>query len=449
MDYSTFELLHSATATVQQGGAALISTGPDQWAYAAVLPGAINPSSEVLASIDIEVAEGSIGVVPLRSDGGASSDSEIILRPEDGRKTLDIVLRPPTNAKLCLRNTASGQSSKVRVFAYETCVRRSVNIDGVIERLLTTILLYPAAATSSIARALGIPPNEVGAIELTPDHIPLDLDAVFYDDLGRFLVGEYHHQCDLLLTYDSSKTYEQARGLGPGYFNSYFRQCITRVYHLVTMLRELGLHSGTILEVGSLFGTFAGPLARLGYDVTAVDRYRQFEGALDGYINDLRSSGVDVVATGVEDEAATIARLGRFDAVISMAVIEHIPHTPRDFLMSLAGRVRPGGILALDTPNIAQYWHRRRLQAGRSIHQDIARQFFATIPFEGHHREYTAAEMKWMLEQVGCTDVRYELFDYNIFQFDRLSRDHIDAMLAMVSDPTLADTVLVAGRVMI
>jgi SAM-dependent methyltransferase len=235
--------------------------------------------------------------------------------------------------------------------------------------------------------------------------------------------------------------------LGRDYYRRYFRQSITRVYHLVSMLRKFGVGNGTLLEVGSLFGTFAGPLQKLGYQVTAVDRYRRFSGALDGYVDNLRSIGVQVVETGSEDETSIIEHLPQFDVVISMAVVEHIPHTPRYFLELLARHVRNGGVLALDTPNIAQYWHRKRLQAGKSIHADIEDQFYAAIPFEGHHREYAASEMCWMLEQIGCTDICCDLFDYNLFQFQELSHDHISSFLAMTIDASLADTVLVGGRV--
>ena len=129
-----------------------------------------------------------------------------------------------------------------------------------------------------------------------------------------------------------------------------------------------------------------------------------------------------------------------------MAVIEHIPHTPREFLGVLAGHVSPGGVLALDTPNVARYWNRKRLADGLSIHQPLHDQFQSGIPWEGHHREYTAPELTWMLEQVGCRDVRSRLFDYNALQFPELSAQHLEAVLAAAVDPSLADTVLAAGR---
>ena len=38
-----------------------------------------------------------------------------------------------------------------------------------------------------------------------------------------------------------------------------------------------------ILEVGSLFGFFSSVLKDLGNDVTAFDRYNDFNGALDNF----------------------------------------------------------------------------------------------------------------------------------------------------------------------
>jgi 2-polyprenyl-3-methyl-5-hydroxy-6-metoxy-1,4-benzoquinol methylase len=231
------------------------------------------------------------------------------------------------------------------------------------------------------------------------------------------------------------------------YVGTYFRQSITRVYHLADMLRDLGVRSGSILEVGSLFCNFAGPLQRLGYEVTAIDRYRQFGGALSDFVEDFRNSGGTVIETEEANEGGDLRKLGKFDAVIAMAVIEHIPHTPREFLASLASHVTSGGVLAIDTPNIARYWNRQNLSEGKSIHQDIEYQFPAPIPFEGHHREYTAAEVRWMLKQIGCEDIRTEIFDYNLFQAPVMTRNHIDVLMKIAIDDSLCDTILASGRV--
>jgi hypothetical protein len=181
--------------------------------------------------------------------------------------------------------------------------------------------------------------------------------------------------------------------------------------------------------------------------VTLVDRYRSQNGAFDGYVKYFRDLGLHVVEAERSTEASMTAALGRFDAVISMAVVEHIPHTPREFLRMLASHVHPDGLLAIDTPNIARFWNRRRLSEGLSIHQDLPTQFYCDIPYEGHHREYTAAEVAWILEQIGCRDVRTVPYEYNLLEFAEIGGDHLEALLTIAVDATNADMILALGRV--
>jgi len=267
------------------------------------------------------------------------------------------------------------------------------------------------------------------------------------DDIGRRVLADTKTLIDLLPTYDPSLMDPRNGYLGRDFFATYLKQSTIRVYHCVRQLREAGVTRGTVLDVGSLFGQFALTLQRLGYEVTVVDRYDTYRGAFDGYVDLMKREGVAVISTTRASEAQRLADLGCFDAVLSMAVIEHIPHTARMFLEMLVSHVAPGGVVMLDTPNIARYWNRKRLAAGESTHQDLENQYYAEVPYEGHHREYTRREMIWMLEQVGCHDIRSRLFDYNLLQFTDLWPDHLDALLAMTVEPTLADVILVSGSV--
>ena len=130
-------------------------------------------------------------------------------------------------------------------------------------------------------------------------------------------------------------------------------------------------------------------------------------------------------------------------AVIAMAVVEHIPHTPRLFLEQLCRCVKPGGMIALDTPNLARYWNRIKLANSESVFMDIKSQYYAELPYEGHHREYTGSELRWMLGQLGCKEIESVYFDYNLHQFDQIDRPHIECLLRIIEDPTYADTILV------
>lgn len=303
-------------------------------------------------------------------------------------------------------------------------------------------------ALAAIARRAGVPCDQITALTCTRDPIPFTVEQCFAPFAhGHTILQETHTLTELLSDYHPEKMDEREAFSGPAFFRSYFRQTLNRVHHAIEMLRELGVTKGRILDVGAFFGNFAAPLQRLGYEVTAVDRYTRYANAMPAHIRYLQSIGVNVIHTTREDEADKLAALGQFDAVLAMAVIEHIPHTPRFFLDMLASHVRPGGALLLDTPNIARYWARKALSEGRSVHQDIAIQFNTDIPYEGHHREYTLAEMQWMLGKAGAASVRGRLYDYNLLQFDCVAHEHIRALLMMTIDPAYADTISVGGAI--
>jgi len=251
----------------------------------------------------------------------------------------------------------------------------------------------------------------------------------------------------LLSTYDAEAFRRHAGYVNPESTAKYLRMTALRVAHLLDLLRSFDVRPGaSVLEVGSLFGSFALPLARLGYRVTVSDRYGTMDGALDAYVGLLKAEGVAILSSTREHEEAEIAALPTFDAVIAMAVVEHIPHTPRPFLESLLRRVRPGGVLALDTPNLVRYWNRKRLAAGETIFQPLEMQYPCDPPWEGHHREYTPAEMTWMMGQIGLEGIDLRMLDYNMLQFERIDRPHIECLLACIADPTMADVILVGGR---
>jgi hypothetical protein len=112
----------------------------------------------------------------------------------------------------------------------------------------------------------------------------------------------------------------------------------------------------------------------------------------------------------------------------------------------LFGAARQGGHILLDTPNVARYWNRLALAEGETIFQPLADQYESEPPWEGHHREYTAGELTWMLEHVGCEEVDVEFLDYNMLQFEELSEEHIECLATIVEDPSQSDTLLAAGR---
>jgi 2-polyprenyl-3-methyl-5-hydroxy-6-metoxy-1,4-benzoquinol methylase len=219
----------------------------------------------------------------------------------------------------------------------------------------------------------------------------------------------------------------------------------SRIFNLVRAMQQIR-PSGTVLEVGSLAGAFALTLQRLGYQVTVVDRYDLMPDVYQTNIAVMRQAGIRVVSTSPETEEEKIASLGMFDFVISMAVVEHIPHTPRLFLDMLKKGIRPGGWLLLDTPNLTWYWNRQKFCSGESVNAPIEQQFHSEIPFTGHHREYTGDEMLYMLKATGLDNTFVRYFDYNCLQYDWLAEDHVEYLWTIIDRPEQAGIILAGGQ---
>lgn len=103
-----------------------------------------------------------------------------------------------------------------------------------------------------------------------------------------------------------------------------------------------------LLEVGCGNGRFLALAAAMGWDVLGLEPDPQAVAAA-------RSLGVKIVEGGLEvldpDQEA-------FDAVVHSHVIEHV-HDPRKMLLQCHRLLRPGGLLWLETPNLAALGHMR------------------------------------------------------------------------------------------
>ncbi len=226
-------------------------------------------------------------------------------------------------------------------------------------------------------------------------------------------------------------------------WSGYLRCSVARVVRVQRALAQHGTLGGTVLDFGSYFGNFALAIAASGYRVSGLDAYRDYGAAFDPCVSLMRDEGI---AVRDSDDAASGDGAGSFDAVVCAGVIEHVPHTPRLLLERLSSFLRPGGVLIIDTPNLAYLYHRLALMDGRSIFAPIERQFYTELPFEGHHREYTVAEIEWMLRASGHDVLATETFNYSYFSQTTLSGDDLEYFRAMAADPSLREIILAVSR---
>jgi 2-polyprenyl-6-hydroxyphenyl methylase/3-demethylubiquinone-9 3-methyltransferase len=120
------------------------------------------------------------------------------------------------------------------------------------------------------------------------------------------------------------------------------------------LLRHFGRETGglrplkdlSVLDVGCGGGLMSEPLARLGARVTGIDPGEKNVAIARGHAEP-QGLAIDYRATTVEALAAEGAR---YDAVVCLEVVEHVPDVAA-FVAACAGLVRPGGMLILSTIN--------------------------------------------------------------------------------------------------
>lgn len=244
---------------------------------------------------------------------------------------------------------------------------------------------------------------------------------------------------------DLSPLARRSPGLRGYDWSAYLRCSVARVVHVQQALARHVAPGARVLDFGSYFGNFALALAASGYAVEAIDAYGEYGAALAPCVALQRGQGIQV-----HDFAETghdLASLhGRFDAVVCAGVVEHIPHTPRYLMETLTRLLATGGVLVLDTPNLAYLYRRLALMEGQTIFPPIAQQYYTELPFEGHHREYTVAEVEWLLGAAGHKILSIETFNYSVFSQPQLSGDHVGYFYAMQADPSLREIIIAVSR---
>lgn len=300
----------------------------------------------------------------------------------------------------------------------------------------------PSALTPVGSDALSdVPPGP-------PDRVSIDMQA----ELSAEFPEDYPHAVDAtrrvlaaIEGVDLEPLSRRSPGLRGYDWTGYLRCSLARVVRVQRALRVHGAPGTRVLDLGSYFGNFSLALALQGYRVDAADAYDTYGEALASCVGEMRAAGVAVLESGESGEGLR-PLAGQFDAVVCAGVLEHVPHTPRLLLANASALLAPGGVLILDTPNLAYLYHRMALADGRSIFAPISTQFHTEIPFEGHHREYTADEVRRMLEATGHDVLSVETFNYSYYAREELTGDDAVYFHAMKADPSLRELILAVSR---
>ena len=151
-----------------------------------------------------------------------------------------------------------------------------------------------------------------------------------------------------------------------------------------------------LLDVGAQFGSLALYAVKLGCRVAAVD----YGPTAKPYKEIGTDQGVDYRECNVGCERLPFPD-SVFDFVTYTDVLEHHSFSSKRVLLEINRVLAPGGCLVLMTPNHASIYNRFKLLFGKSVNDELD-YFFNTCAedevYDGHHREYTQAEIKTILE---------------------------------------------------
>ena len=174
-----------------------------------------------------------------------------------------------------------------------------------------------------------------------------------------------------------------------------------------------------VLDIGAGAGLYSLALSRLGFECHAIDTWSEYEDQYNNRMgnkrdilerfkrNNVKAKECDILASPLPfiDE--------EFDLVLFIDVIEHLA-TSKSALKEISRVLHRGGYLVLETPNTASLSNRLKALFGKSVHTNLD-YWFNADQFYGHIREYTAAELKWMLNQCGFECVKIKKTDASLF----------------------------------
>jgi SAM-dependent methyltransferase len=191
----------------------------------------------------------------------------------------------------------------------------------------------------------------------------------------------------------------------------------------------------SLLDVGAQFGSLALYAAKLGCRMAAVD-YGPYAGLYRQIATD---HGVDYRECDLACGQLPFADRS-FDFVTYTDVIEHHSFSSKRVLREIYRVLVPGGRLILLTPNHASIYNRLKLLAGQSVHDDLD-YFFDTCAddpvYDGHHREYTRAEIKTILQRTQFRVLECRIVEQELGPLLHYRRRHPDQSRALASSRDL------------
>jgi SAM-dependent methyltransferase len=171
----------------------------------------------------------------------------------------------------------------------------------------------------------------------------------------------------------------------------YYETARERYWRSLQLLCEIGLSGRErVVEFGG--GQLAILLNKMfGMDCTVADIRDEYRAPIDRV-------GLPFVIGNIGNEPA-VAGGARYDLVILLEVIEHIPEPPYVTMEKLKAILNPGGRIYMTTPNLFRLRNIARMVLGR----DFLDWFAYAEPGQGlgHQMEYSLEHFSWQMRRAG------------------------------------------------
>jgi SAM-dependent methyltransferase len=210
-----------------------------------------------------------------------------------------------------------------------------------------------------------------------------------------------HVDCEDFAARQPAEAYDPASEFDRQYYQKQVTQLPDNLRALAVLDAVLP-GRGRLLEVGSFAGLFLDRIRADGWQVAGLEPYRPAA-------NYARAKYGLEITEGALPNAVLPA--GRFDAVMMLHVIEHLPD-PAEGLRDLRRVVRPGGVLVVETPRFNSLSFKLLGRRERSIQNCPGHIFFFTEQTLRQILEHNGFKV-FRVERVGRT-LTMERFLYNL-----------------------------------
>ena len=167
----------------------------------------------------------------------------------------------------------------------------------------------------------------------------------------------------------------------------------------------------TLCDIGGFFGVFPLTLARMGHRVAMTETLEYYSQSFTPLFDYLERNGVQIIDYDPFGNPQQTRQ--QFDVVTAMAIIEHYPHSLRGFMDNILRMLKADGRIYIEVPNIAYWPKRKALIFGKTPLVPISDIYHSSVPFIGHHHEFTHDELRNLTALSGLSVINTNQYNYS------------------------------------